>query len=245
LAAIPSVERALADPVRSHDANVTGTIKVMLAAERAGVRRVVYASSSSVYGVPAELPCRESMCPSPESPYGVTKLAAEHYVHVLGRNKGVETVALRYFNVFGPSQDPTSPYSAVIPKFVTAVLSGSRPTINGSGDTTRDFTFIDNVVWGNLLASTAAITSGSTYNIACGARISLLELLATICAIAGQAVEPLHGPPRPGDILHSQADISKARLELGYEVQTPFAQGMEVTVSWYAARTDPRDRWSE
>jgi UDP-glucose 4-epimerase len=183
------------------------------------VRRVVFAASSSVYGVPTELPCRESMKPQPVSPYGVSKLAAELYLHTLGEHLGVETVALRYFNVFGPGQDPGSHYAAVIPLFITAVLEGRRPTINGSGDISRDFTFVDNVVAANLSASAAPGVSGRTMNVACGDRISLLSLLETICSAAGTVVEPLLGPPRAGDIQHSMADVSLARTLNDYDVR--------------------------
>jgi UDP-glucose 4-epimerase len=232
-AAIPSVARSLLDPMTTHDVNVGGTINLMLAAARAGIRRVVFAGSSSVYGVPATLPCREDMAPAPESPYGVSKLAAEHDLHVLGRHAGIETVALRYFNVFGPGQDPHSEYSAVIPRFITAVLEGRRPTINGSGEISRDFTYVENVIAGNLLAATAAVPSGFTANVACGDRISLLELLDAVCDAVGGRVEPIFGPPRPGDIVHSQADISRAQAVLGYRVRVTFREGIVRTVSWY------------
>jgi nucleoside-diphosphate-sugar epimerase len=232
-AALASVERSFVDPVRTNDVNVGGTIQVMLAAARQGVRRVVFAASSSVYGVPAELPCREAMNPLPESPYGVSKLAAEYNLHTLGRHTGVDTVALRYFNVFGPGQDPRSHYAAVIPLFITAVLKGGRPTVNGDGTTTRDFTYVDNVVRANILATLSPSAAGRTMNIACGDRTSLLELLDAICMAAGRRVEAVFGPPRPGDIKHSLADITMARDMLGYEVQVPFREGIARTVEWY------------
>ena len=232
-AAIPSVARSLIAPKASNEANATGTIEVMLAAARNGVRRVVLAGSSSVYGIPAELPCRETQRPAPRSPYGASKLAAEHYLHTLGELHGVETVVLRYFNVFGPAQDPDSEYSAVIPRFAMAVLNGGTPTINGSGEISRDFTFIDNVVSGNLLAADASKPSGGTYNIACGSRFTLLELLEAIGDAAGRRVEPDFGPARAGDILHSQADITAAREALGYDVLVPFREGIARTVAWY------------
>ena len=239
-AAIPSVARSVLDPRSSNIANVDGTIELMLAATRHGVRRVLYAGSSSVYGVPKELPCVETMRASPMSPYGASKLAAEHYVHTLGALHGVETVVLRYFNVFGPGQDPTSEYSAVIPRFVTATLEGRRPTINGNGEVSRDFTYVDNVVAGNLLGASPSSPTGITCNVACGARYDLIELLETIGDAAGQRVEPIFGPPRPGDIVHSQADISLARSALGYEPIVPFREGIARTVAWYREhRGDP------
>jgi nucleoside-diphosphate-sugar epimerase len=239
-AAIPSVARSVADPLRSDRANVEGTIQVMLAAVRHGVRRVVYAGSSSVYGVPDSLPCVETFRPKPESPYGVSKLAAEMYVRTIGRLHGVETITLRYFNVFGPGQDPNSEYAAVVPKFTTAVLEGRRPTINGTGEVSRDFTYIDNVVSANLLAADGHGTSGITCNIACGDRHDLLELLDAICRAAGRAVDPIFGPPRPGDIVHSLADISVARRELGYEPLVSFDEGIARTVAWFGDRAAGR-----
>lgn len=239
-AAIPSVARSLANPHLSNRVNVTGTIEVMLAAARNGVRKVVYAGSSSVYGVPESLPCRESFRPAPESPYGVSKLAAEHYVRTLGKLHGVETATLRYFNVFGPGQDPASEYAAVVPRFVTAVLEGRRPTIYGTGDVSRDFTYVDNVVNANLLAARASSPTGITCNIACGDRHTLLELLDAICMTAGRPAEPIFGPPRPGDIVHSLADISVAERELGYKAAVPFQEGIARTVAWYNDRTAAR-----
>jgi UDP-glucose 4-epimerase len=232
-AAIPSVARSVIAPKATNEANVTGTIEVMLAAARNGVRRLVFAGSSSVYGIPAELPCRETLRCAPTSPYGTSKLAGEHYINTLGQLHGVETVVLRYFNVFGPGQDPDSEYSAVIPRFATAALEGRRPTINGNGEVSRDFTYVDNVVQANLLAANASSPSGITCNVACGARYSLIELLDSICDAAGRRVEPLFGPPRPGDILHSQADITVAREALGYEPTVSFREGIARTVAWY------------
>lgn len=232
-AAIPSVARSLVTPHLSNSVNATGTIELMLAAARNGVRRVVYAGSSSVYGVPESLPCRETFRASPESPYGVSKLAAEHYVRTLGKLHGMETATLRYFNVFGPGQDPKSEYAAVVPRFVTAVLAGDRPTVNGTGEVSRDFTYVDNVIAANLLAAQASSPSGITCNIACGDRHTLLELLDAICVAAGRRADPIFAPPRPGDIVHSQADISVAQHELGYEVEVPFAEGIARTVAWY------------
>ena len=237
-AAIPSVARSIAFPRATNEANASGTIEVMLAAARNGVRRLVYAGSSSVYGVPVELPCRESLPPAPTSPYGASKLAAEHYVHTLGQLRGIETVVLRYFNVFGPGQDPSSEYSAVIPRFVTAVLEGRAPMINGTGEISRDFTYVENVVRANLLAAAAGGPSGLTCNIACGSRFSLLDLLDAIYDAVGRRVDPTFGPPRAGDIVHSQADISLAAESLGYDVEVPFHEGIARTVDWYRSRTD-------
>jgi nucleoside-diphosphate-sugar epimerase len=235
-AAIPSVARSLIDPIRSNEANVTGTIRLMRAAARHGVRRVVYAASSSAYGIPAELPCRESMRPAPESPYGASKLAAEYYVHTLGKHSGIAAVALRYFNVFGPGQDPTSEYAAVVPRFITALLEGRRPIVNGTGEVSRDFTYVDNVVRANLLAGRLDAPTQLTCNIACGGRVSLLDLLDVIAEAIGTPPNPVFGPPRAGDIVHSMADISLARSELGYEVLVPFDEGIRRTVTWFRER---------
>jgi UDP-glucose 4-epimerase len=235
-AAIPSVARSLVAPRRTNEVNATGTIEVMLAAVRHGVRRVVFAGSSSVYGIPAELPCRESFRPEPQSPYGASKLAAEHYVHTLGKLHGIETVVLRYFNVFGPGQDPASEYAAVVPRFVTTVLAGGRPTIHGDGGISRDFTYVDNVIEANLLAAAAPIAAPLTCNVACGSRWSLRELLQAICDAVGRQVDPEVGPARPGDIRQSLADISLARRELGYDVRVPFPEGITRTVAWYRDR---------
>ena len=232
-AAIPSVARSVTDPRATNEANVAGTVEVMLAAARHGARRVVYAGSSSVYGPNPELPCRETALPAPASPYATSKLAGEHYVHSLGMLHGVETVVLRYFNVFGPGQDPASHYAAVIPRFIVAALGGERPTINGSGDISRDFTYVDNVVRANILAASPSAPSGLTCNVACGARHTLLELLEAIGDAVGSAIEPRIGPVRVGDVPHSHADISLARQALGYDVVVPFDQGIAWTVAWY------------
>jgi UDP-glucose 4-epimerase len=208
----------------------------MLAAARHRVRRVVLAGSSAVYGAPEELPCRETQLPDPASPYGASKLAAEHYLHTLGTLFGVETVALRYFNVFGPGQDPASEYAAVVPRFVTAILEGRVPVVYGTGQISRDFTYVDDVVGANLLACRPFGRPALTCNIASGSRYTLLELLETISAAAGRQVVPAFGPPRPGDIQHSQADISLARRVLGYEARVPLLEGITRTVAWYRER---------
>lgn len=240
-AALPSVARSLVAPLASNDVNVTGTIQVVLAGARQGVQRIVYAGSSSVYGIPKVLPCSEEMRPNPESPYGVSKLTAELYLHVLGRQHGISTVALRYFNVFGEGQDPKSEYAAVIPRFITMVLTGRQPTVNGDGSVSRDFTHVDNVVAANLLAASPSAPTGITCNIACGERRTLLELLDQICAAGGRKVTPVFGPPRPGDIEHSMADISAARSLLGYDVVVPFDEGIRRAVESYrsAAEVNP------
>jgi UDP-glucose 4-epimerase len=232
-AAIASVVRSLEEPRLTNDVNVSGTIEVMLAAARHEVRRVILAGSSAVYGIPASLPSREDASLVPQSPYGASKLAAEHYLHTLGEYHGVETVVLRYFNVFGPGQDPASEYAAVVPKFITAVLDGRHPTINGNGEITRDFLYVDDVVDANLLASVPSAPNRLTCNIAGGSRISLLDLLGAVCAAAGGEIAPLYGPARSGDIEHSQADISTAQRALGFGITTPFAEGIARTVQWY------------
>ena len=238
-AAIASVARSIANPLMTNEANVRGTIEVMLAAARHKVRRVVYAGSSSVYGIPESQPCREMMRAAPISPYGASKLAAEHYVHTLGSLHGVESVVLRYFNVFGPGQDPHSEYAAVVPRFTTAVLEGERPHINGDGQVSRDFTYVDNVVVANLLAMLPSSPTGFTCNVACGERHSLLDLLDAIAAAAGIPANPTFGPPRAGDIRDSQADITMARDALGYSVQVPFKEGVARTVAWYRDQPAP------
>ncbi len=232
-AALASVARSIADPRLTNEVNVAGTIDVMAAAARHGARRVIFAGSSAVYGTPEQLPCIEDQRPVPTSPYGVSKLAGEQYVHALGALHGVETVALRYFNVYGPGQDPASEYAAVIPKFITAVLDGARPTINGTGAISRDFVYVDDVVRANLLAASPRSPSNLTCNVATGARTSLLELLEAICVAAGREVEPIYGPAREGDILDSQADITAATRALGYEVTVSFREGIAKTVDWY------------
>lgn len=234
-AAIASVAQSLTAPRLTNEVNVSGTIEVMLAAARHRVRRVVFAGSSSVYGATSDAPCRESQRPDPQSPYGASKLAAEHYVHTLGRLHGVETVVLRYFNVFGPGQDPASEYAAVVPRFITAVLDGQSPIVNGSGEISRDFVYVDNVLEANLLASLPSSPSGLTCNVA-GSQQSLFDLLQTICDIAGRKVAPIIGPPRPGDIRYSQADISLARQVLRYGITVSFRQGIGRTISWYRDR---------
>ncbi len=232
-AADASVARSLVEPGHTNEINVAGTIEVMQASARHGVRRVVFAGSSAVYGVPHRLPCTEGQRPEPTSAYGVSKLAGELYVHALGQLHGIDTAVLRYFNVYGPGQSPSSEYAAVIPKFIDAVLHGQRPTINGSGSITRDFVYVGDVVAANLLAADPAAPSGVTCNVATGSRTTLLELLDAICAAAGRTVDPIFGPPRAGDILESQADISAATLQLGYAPTVSFQDGIARVVASY------------
>jgi nucleoside-diphosphate-sugar epimerase len=229
-AALPSVPRSIQDPLTSHASNVTGTLNVLLAAREEGVRRVVFASSSSTYGANRELPAREAAPALPISPYAVAKLAAEGYCRAFSTVYGLETVALRYFNVFGPRQDPLSEYAAVIPRFITAMLEGRPPVIYGDGEQSRDFTYIDNVVAANLLAADADDVAGQTFNIACGATITLNALLDELRAITGIAIDAVHEDPRQGDVRHSLADISRARAALGYEPAIDLREGLSRTV---------------
>lgn len=234
--AIPSVPRSIDDPLSSNDANTNGTLHVLVASRDAGVRRVVSASSSSVYGDQAMGKAKvETMTPQPISPYAVSKLTGEYYSQVFYSAYGLETVCLRYFNVFGPRQDPNSAYAAVMPKFVTALLSGEPPVIYGDGEQTRDFTFIGNVVEGNIVAAEAPAekAAGQVFNMATGGQISLNELVRKLQALTGSDIEPVYDPPRTGDIKHSRADIGKAKELLGYEPAYPFDEGLRRTVDWY------------
>jgi UDP-glucose 4-epimerase len=231
--AIPSVPRSLSAPVPSHNANATGTLQVLEAARRCGVRRVVYAASSSAYGEPPSLPVVETMAPAPLSPYAVSKLTGELYCRVYARVFGVETVALRYFNVFGPRQDPNSQYAAVIPRFITSALNNQPPTIYGDGEQSRDFCFIDNVIEANLRAADAAGASGKVFNIACGTGTSLNRVLALLGGLLGRTVTANYEPARAGDVRHSLADISQAKTLLGYTAAVNFVTGLERTLAWY------------
>lgn len=231
--ALPSVPRSITAPLTSNDVNVNGTLNLLVAARHAEVRRLVYASSSSVYGDTPTLPQQEDMKPAPRSPYAVSKLAGENYCQAFYHVYGLETVCLRYFNVFGPNQDPTSQYSAVIPKFITAMLRGQHPTIYGDGQQSRDFTYVSNNVEANLLAATVPGVAGQMFNVACGQRYTLLELVTTINAILGTDIAPVHTDPRLGDVRHSLADISQARTMLGYEVKVDFEQGLQRLIAWY------------
>jgi nucleoside-diphosphate-sugar epimerase len=229
LAALPSVPRSIQDPLTSTASNVTGTLNVLLAARDEGVRRVVFGSSSSVYGPQREYPQREDAAARPISPYAVSKLAAEGYCRAFTRVYGVETVALRYFNVFGPRQDPLSQYAAVIPKFITAVLAGESPVIYGDGEQSRDFTYIDNTVDGTVLASRADGVAGEVFNVACGEETTLNELVANIGEISGRPLEAVYTPPKPGDLERSLADVSRAREAIDYEPAVDVRTGLERT----------------
>jgi UDP-glucose 4-epimerase len=233
-AAIPSVPRSVADPVGCDLANVHGTVQLLDAARCGGVRRVVFAASSSAYGEKAPGEAKvETMPPDPLSPYAVSKLACEHYLRVFHGVYGLETVALRYFNVFGPRQNPKSQYAAAIPNFVTAALEGRPATVYGDGKQSRDFCFVENAVEANLLACTAPAAPGEVINVACGEATDLLTVIATIGRIVGRPIPPHHEPARSGDIRHSLADIGKARRLLGYTGRVRFAEGIERTVAWY------------
>jgi nucleoside-diphosphate-sugar epimerase len=235
-AALPSVQRSIDDPLATHAANTTGTLNLLLAAHEAGVKRVVFAASSSVYGDSPTLPKREDMLPQPKSPYAVSKLTGEHYCRAFTEVHGLETVCLRYFNVFGPRQDPASQYAAVIPLFITAILQGKPPTVHGDGLQSRDFTYVSNVVHANLLAATAPGVAGRVFNVACGQRYTLLDLIAALNDILGTQVAPAHTDPRPGDVRHSLADITAAQEALGYQVVVDFREGLRRTVAWYRTR---------
>lgn len=232
--ALPSVPRSVEDPVGSSDINVMGTINLLNACVRHKVRRVVYAASSSAYGdQPVEVKV-ETLLPAPLSPYAAAKLAGEYFLKAFYHSYGLETIALRYFNVFGPRQDPNSPYSAVIPRFVTAILEGRQPVIYGDGEQSRDFTYIQNVINANVLATRAPKEAcGRVFNVACGQSYSLLELLAEIARLLGVDARATHEPARTGDVKHSLADISAARELLGYDVEVDFSEGLRRTVEWY------------
>jgi nucleoside-diphosphate-sugar epimerase len=237
-AALASVPRSVDDPATSNQVNVMGTLNVLLASRDAGVRRVVYASSSSIYGESPELPKREEMSPAPESPYAVSKLAGEYYCRVFSSLYGLECVALRYFNVFGPRQDPSSQYAAVVPIFVAALLAGQRPVIHGDGEQSRDFTYVENVVEANLLAAFADGCAGQVMNAACGSTVTVNELFDRLRTLTGAAVEPVYVEPRAGDVRHSFADVTKARRMLGFEPSVEFEEGLVRTIQWFRATAD-------
>jgi UDP-glucose 4-epimerase len=234
-AAIPSVPKSIIDPVKSHNANVNATLQLLVACREAGVKRVVYASSSSLYGDSPSLPKHEGMMPNPLSPYGAQKLFAEMYCQVFTKAYGLETVSLRYFNVFGPRQDATSQYSGVLALFIPAVLQGRRPTIYGDGEQSRDFTYVKNVVEANLLACTAPGIGGQVFNIACGDRITVNSMLKQINKITGKDISPVYADARAGDIKHSQADITLAKERMGYQGTVSFEEGLRHTIEWYRA----------
>src|SRR5580700_3649913 len=237
-AAIPSVPKSVKDPLGSNRANVDGTVNVLVAARDAGVKRVVYAASSSAYGDTPTLPKHEGMKPDPISPYAVAKLASEQYMISFYRCYQLETVALRYFNIFGPRQDPSSPYSGVLAKFITVMLRGEQPAIYGDGEQSRDFTYIDNAVEANLLAckAPAAKVAGQMFNTATGRRVTLNETFKLLQDLTSYKGQPKYGPERGGDIKHSLADISKAEAALGYKPLVNFEEGLRRTVEWYRSK---------
>jgi UDP-N-acetylglucosamine/UDP-N-acetyl-alpha-D-glucosaminouronate 4-epimerase len=246
-AALRAVGRSVADPVETDDVNVRGTLNMLVAARDAGVRRFVFASSSSVYGTVTRGKNVESLRPAPESPYGVSKLTGEHYCRVFRHLYGLETVSLRYFNVFGPYQDPRSAYAAVIPLFVDHLLRGRRPTIHGDGSQSRDFTYVDNVVHANLLAIfRKRIRPGETYNIAGGKTVSINALLSSLEMLTGKTARPKYAPRRAGDIRRSSANILKAKHDLGYRPVVSFEEGLRAAVDWYmraaASQVPSRER---
>ena len=233
LAAIPSVPRSIEDPVSSNGANIDGTLKVFMAARDAGTKRVVCASSSAVYGNTETVPTHEALPAAPISPYGVTKAAGEMYAAVCSDLYDIDIVTLRYFNVFGPRQDPESPYAAVIPLFVRSMLAGKRPTVDGDGKQSRDFSHVDNVIHANLLACAAEGPIAGTYNVACGAYASILDLVSMLNEILGTCIEPDFRDARPGDIRKSWADVSRARETFGYAPTVSLEDGLKRVVEWY------------
>jgi UDP-glucose 4-epimerase len=235
LAAQTSVPRSVRDPIESNHVNIDGTLNVLVAARDAKVRRLVYAASCAAYGEALVQPQRESMCADPISPYGVTKFVGELYAKVFGRCYGLETVSLRYFNVFGPRQDPTSAYSGVLSKFITTLLADGQPVIFGNGDQSRDFIFVENVVQANLLACEAQNCAGRTFNIGTGNRYTLNEILRLLEKISRKKIAAKYEPPRTGDILHSQADITEAQKSLGYDPKINFEEGLRRTWEWYSS----------
>ncbi len=232
-AALASVPRSIKDPTSSNQVNVQGTLNLLLAAKEHGIKRVIYASSSSVYGDSETLPKSEGMPPSPRSPYAVSKLAGELYCRVFADVYGLPTTCLRYFNVFGPRQDPNSQYSAVIPLFVKALFEGVPPTIFGDGEQSRDFTYVENVVAANIAACESNSPGGEVYNVACGERYSLNTLYDKLKKIVGVDIQPEFAQPRPGDVKHSQADTRAIEEGLGYRVGVGFDEGLTRTVDWY------------
>lgn len=231
-AAIPSVARSIADPLATNRANINGTLNILLAAKENRVKKIVYASSSSIYGDSLKLPKEESFSPNPISPYSLTKYIGEKYCELFYKIYGLPTISLRYFNVFGPNQDPNSEYSAVLPKFIKAILNNKSPIIYGDGEQSRDFTYVENVVEANLLAVHSK-TNGEMINIACGKRYSLNQIISLINKILGKNIKPIYQSLRPGDIKHSLASIAKANKLLDYKPIIPFVVGLEKTIEWY------------
>jgi UDP-glucose 4-epimerase len=242
MAALASVTESVRDPVRSNQINLGGTVQVLLAAKDAGVQKVVYAGSSSAYGDTEDLPKVESMRESPISPYAVNKMAGEKYCTVFGKVYGLETVVLRYFNVFGPRQDPSSPYSGVISLFIMKLLNGQRPVIYGDGEQTRDFVFVGNVVMANIFASVSRVGGGEVFNVATGEGVTINELLRIIQELLGmEDVKPIYREPRKGDPRHSLADVGKAQKAFGYWPVTGLREGLKQTIDWYRKRVDSSD----
>src|SRR6202158_5600459 len=233
LGARTSVPRSVKDPIDTNKINIEGTLNVLVAAKELKVKRVVFAASSSAYGETPTLPKVETMQPQPISPYGVTKYVGELYGQTFGRCYGLENVALRYFNIFGPRQDPSSPYSGVLAKFCTAFLEETQPVVFGDGQQTRDFTYVENAVQANLLACEAPQVSGKVFNVGVGGRVSLNQVVATLAKISGKQLEIKYDPPRDGDIRDSQADITQARALLAYDPQIDFEEGIRRTFDWY------------
>lgn len=236
LAALPSVSRSIEDPVTCSEVNINGTLTILNAAKQYRIKRVIFSSSSSVYGDSPELPKRESMPPHPLSPYALTKLTGEMYCRIFSDIYGLETISLRYFNVFGPRQDPDSEYAAVIPKFVTSVINNNSPTIYGDGEQARDFTYVENVVQANLKALETEEAGGEALNIACGEKMTVNRLMEEICLILKSPVKPIHDEPRKGEIRDSLADISKAEEMLGYCPSVRFQEGLEKTIRFFQKR---------
>ena len=243
LAARTSVPRSVKDPIETNRINIDGTLNVLVAARDAKVKRVVFAASSSAYGETPTLPKVETMQPQPISPYGVTKFVGELYAQTFGRCYGLENVSLRYFNIFGPKQDPSSPYSGVLAKFCTAFLEETQPVICGDGEQTRDFTYVENAVQANLLACEAPNASGKVFNVGTGGRASLNQVVKALGEISGKPLEAKYEAPREGDIRDSQADIGQAREILGYDPQVQFAEGLRKTFEWY--KSLPREAEAE
>ena len=231
--ALPSVPRSVDNPAATHQHCLNATFTLLLAARDASIKRFVYASSSSAYGDTPTLPKIETMQPQPLSPYAAAKLAGEYYAKVFYEVFGLETISLRYFNVFGPHQDPTSQYAAAIPAFVTAILKDEQPTVFGDGEQSRDFTYVDNVVEANLLAAKAEKTAGEVLNIACGRAVTVNETIDTINELVGRNIKPIYTDPRPGDVKHSLADITLAKKTIGYEPMVLFREGLQKAIGWY------------
>ena len=233
-AALTSVQRSIKNPLTTNEVNINGTLNLLEAARIHKVKRFIYASSSSVYGDTPTLPKVETMSPNPISPYAISKLTGEEYCRVFYRVYGLETASLRYFNVFGPRQNPISEYAGVIPRFMAALLSGTKPSIYGDGEQSRDFTYVENVVNANLSACKASAVAGESINIACSQRYTLNQLWSNLLRLSGRKVDPVYTDPKPGDIRHSLGDIEKARKLLGYQVKTGFEEGLSKTLDWYS-----------